>query len=81
MAKRDHSFILSDNIFDDIVSHLESARSAIESVIDTARTEVDQRPAAWQDSERGEAVLNWIDQLQDRAEEISAFADDLPRTP
>ncbi|MEN4476616.1 hypothetical protein [Mycolicibacterium cosmeticum] len=81
MANTNDPFTMSDNIFERIETHLEAARSELDSFVDDARAVVDQRSGAWQETERGEAVLDWIDQLQDRADEISAFARELLRAP
>lgn len=81
MANTNNPFTMSDNIFERIETHLEAARAELDSFVDDARAAVDQRSGAWQETERGEAVLDWIDQLQDHADEISAFARELLRAP
>lgn len=81
MANTSDPFALADSTFQRIESHLEATRSELDSVVDDARAAVDQRSDAWQETERGEAVLNWIEQLQDRADEVSAFGGELPRAP
>lgn len=78
---RKSPFILNDKAFAAIRSHLDAARAALESVVDDGRWAFDERSGAWQDGERGDAVSEWLDRLQDCAETLAAFPDELPREP
>lgn len=80
MAGR-NPFVLNDRAFAEFKTHLDAARATLESVVDDARRAFDERSGAWQDSERGEAVSDWLDRLQDCVETIAAFSDELAREP
>lgn len=81
MTGKKNPFVLNDKVFAEFRTHLDAARTSLESVVDDARREFDERSGAWQDSERGEAVSDWLDSLQDCAEAIAAFPDELAREP
>ncbi len=50
--------------------------------IQDLRNEWDDRSERWQESDRGNEVLGWIDLLEDAAREFeSVLIDDLPATP
>ncbi len=62
------------------LEHLGDIRSAVEALtvrVEEMQANWDDATERWQESERGEAVQEWLSQLEDQLREIGDLADEM----
>lgn len=58
-------------------SDLENASANIDAAIDDLRGEFEERSEKWQEGDRGEAVGEWLDELEETRDIINGVLDSL----
>ncbi|TSD94862.1 hypothetical protein FOS14_19670 [Skermania sp. ID1734] len=64
-----------------LTNRLQAAAEDLRGLGEELRDQWDERSERWQESARGEAVRDWLDQIDMAADELETLVDDLPERP